>query len=67
MPVGWSLSDADRWDRDMAHPPGPAIDDPLRLIMLVGAVFALLALMPPFDGWKDGDWDKQEGDGEPEG
>jgi hypothetical protein len=26
-------------------------------IVLVGGLFALIALMPKFDGWRDGDWD----------
>ncbi|MBV9996072.1 MAG: hypothetical protein JO127_12760 [Caulobacteraceae bacterium] len=25
-------------------------------VVLVGALFALIALMPEFDGWKDDDW-----------
>jgi hypothetical protein len=29
---------------------------------LVGGFFALIALMPDFDGWRDGDWDRQEGE-----
>ena len=27
-----------------------------------GALFALIALMPDFDGWDAGDWGQQEGD-----
>jgi hypothetical protein len=29
---------------------------------IIGGLFALIALMPDFDGWRDGDWDGQEGD-----
>lgn len=62
MPVGWRMSAAARWDQEMAHPAGPPAADPLDMILIVGAIFALLALMPPFDGSRDGDWDRQEGD-----
>jgi hypothetical protein len=34
------------------------------MFYVVGAIFALIALMPPFDGGQDGDWDEQEGDRE---
>jgi hypothetical protein len=26
-------------------------------ILLVGGLFALIALMPEFDGWREGDWE----------
>jgi len=29
-------------------------------ICLIVGLFALIALMPEFDGWRDGDWDRQE-------
>lgn len=33
------------------------------LVMAVaGAIFAKIALMPPFDGREGGDWDEHEGD-----
>ena len=35
----------------------------LCLIAIVGGLFALIALMPDFDGSQPGDWDRQEGDG----
>ena len=64
MPVGWTLPASDRWDRDLAHPPGPLIEQPVRLFSLIFAILALFALLPDFDGWGDGDWDRQEGDEE---
>jgi hypothetical protein len=32
------------------------------MFYVVAAIFALIALMPPFDGAGEGDWDEQEGD-----
>jgi hypothetical protein len=32
-------------------------------IALVGIFLALVALMPDFDGWSDGDWDDRPGKG----
>jgi hypothetical protein len=29
-------------------------------ICLVCGLFALIALMPAFDGWRDGDWEPQD-------
>jgi hypothetical protein len=34
-------------------------------ICLVGGLFALIALMPEFDGWREGDWDPPETEDEP--
>ena len=31
-------------------------------ICFIGGLFALIALMPPFDGREGGDWGRQEGD-----
>ena len=61
MPVGW-VAPSRRLDRPASEPPTPRMT--FSLVILVGALFALLALMPEFDGWKPGDWDRQEGDDE---
>jgi len=61
MPVGWAPSPADIIDRPETPGLNPA--ESVALIYILGAFFALLALMPDFDGWQDGDWDEQEGDG----
>ena len=55
MPVGWSLAPDQR----------PASDDTgstpwLSLIALVGGLFALIALMPDFDGWGDVEEDGED-------
>ena len=61
MPVGWAPSPAEVFDRPAAAPDlSPA--EVAALIYILGAFFALIALMPPFDGSRDGDWDEQEGD-----
>jgi hypothetical protein len=34
------------------------MDQLFAALCLIGALFALIALMPDFDGWRDGDWDR---------
>jgi hypothetical protein len=58
MPVGWSLPFEERKFR----PPIPSASQMLTLIATLGLLFALIALLPQFDGSRGGDWDKQEGD-----
>ena len=60
MPVGWAPSPADIIDRPVE--PGLSPAETVALIYILGAFFALLALMPEFDGWQEGDWDEQEED-----
>jgi hypothetical protein len=33
-------------------------------VCLIGGLFALIALMPDFDGARDSDWDRQQGEDE---
>jgi len=61
MPVGWTPSPADVQDRH-AVPPDLSPAEAAALIYILGAFFALIALMPDFDGRRDSDWDEQEGD-----
>ncbi|MGA0603028.1 hypothetical protein ACO2Q3_20140 [Caulobacter sp. KR2-114] len=59
MPVGWTLPDSER----AAQPDDPA--PPARIVgavTLVLCLFALIALMPPFDGRRDADWGGGDGD-----
>ncbi len=63
MPVGWTPSPEQLSDRESASSPGPSLSEAVAMIYVVGAIFALIALMPPFDGRDGGDWDEQEGDG----
>jgi hypothetical protein len=64
MPVGWTLPDHERLERQASSPPGPTPAMLVGLICFVGGLFALIALMPNFDGSRPGDWDRQEGDDE---
>ena len=64
MPVGWTLSPEQAEDRLASQPVGLSLTELVAMIYIIGAIFALIALMPPFDGWSDGDWDEQEGDRE---
>jgi len=62
MPVGQILSPAERayWRPDTPTPPAEVFG----LVALIGGFFALIALMPKFDGSNGAGWDKQEGDDE---
>ncbi len=62
MPVGWTPSPEQVSDRESASSPGPSLSEAVAIIYVIGAIFALIALMPPFDGRDGGDWDEQEGD-----
>ena len=59
MPVGWSLPYEDR----KLRPPIPSVGELLKLFATLGLLFAMIALLPQFDGTRSGDWDKHEGDG----
>ena len=61
MPVGWTLSMQQRLAVQMSRPTGPTLGDLFALACFLAAFFALIALMPDFDGVG---WDQQEGDGE---
>jgi hypothetical protein len=56
-PVGWAPPP----DRPVPRDAPPTLAEAVAMIYLVGAIFALIALMPPFDGGEGG-WDEQEGD-----
>jgi hypothetical protein len=67
MPVGWSLSLRQLLDRQPSRPIAPSTTELLELICVIGVFFAVMALMPEFDGRRAGDWDEQEGDHEERG
>ena len=56
MPVGWSPPPEVR-AAHIAQDPGPPLGEILEIFVVVGAVFAIIALLPPFDGTREGDWD----------
>ena len=66
MPVGWSPPRRVA-ERRMSRATPPNLGEMSSLVCFVGAFFALIALMPRFDGWNAGDWDEQEGDREEKG
>jgi len=62
MPVGWILPPEEWFDRQKFRPSAPSMNDILELICVLGVFFALMALLPEFDGRRAGDWDRQEDD-----
>ena len=59
MPVGWKLpsDEAARREMNQPHTPSSTI---LKVAVAIGLFFALIALLPEFDGARDQDWDAQE-------
>jgi hypothetical protein len=62
MPVAWRPSPQQLLAQRLSRPPADEGLEILGSICLLGALAALIALMPPFDGWEPGDWDEQEGE-----
>jgi hypothetical protein len=62
MPVGWSLSAQQRLERHLPGPNYPSGNELLKLVCIMGVFFALMALLPEFDGAHADDWGKEEGD-----
>jgi hypothetical protein len=59
MPVGWKLSPDEAMRREMEQPRTPA-SSILKVAAGLALLFALIALLPEFDGARDQDWDAQE-------
>jgi hypothetical protein len=59
MPVGWSPPPEQQRARLAARQPDLNGRQILGLVCLLGGLFALIALLPDFDGH----WDREEGDG----
>jgi hypothetical protein len=59
MPLGWQLppDEAVRREMNQPHPTASAI---LKVAAGLLLFFALIALLPEFDGARDHDWDSQE-------
>ena len=59
MPLGWQLppDEAARREMNQPHPSSSAI---LKAVAGLLLFFALIALLPEFDGARDRDWDSQE-------
>jgi len=63
MPVGWTLPYGQR-PAEARNADALLPVQWFGLFALVGGLFALIALMPPFDGRQSSDWGEQEADGE---
>jgi hypothetical protein len=64
MPVGWTLP------AELMNRPIPGIADPeprllAETLAVIALLFALIALLPEFDGRNGRDWGRQEGDDDP--
>jgi hypothetical protein len=56
MPVLWKPSPQVMWEREMEiKPPGPSTREVLAVFGGLALFLALIALLPDFDGWQDGD------------
>jgi hypothetical protein len=58
MPVGWKPSPEQLWERELSQPPGPGAGKLLGVFCGLVLLFALIALMPDFDAWRDDSEDK---------
>ena len=62
MPVGWTLQGQRLLDLHAPETPEPSLDELMGLICVIGGFFALVLLMPEFDGWdRQEDDDKEQG------
>jgi hypothetical protein len=59
MPLGWRLPPDEAVRREM-NQPQPSSRHILETAAILVLFFALIALMPEFDGARDQDWDAQE-------
>jgi hypothetical protein len=59
MPVGWTLPPEERPDPDTL-PADPSLNTLLELFCAMGVFFGLMALLPDFDGWGAGDWERSK-------
>lgn len=62
MPVGWQAPPA-QWH---PAPSGGSTGELPQVAMVLILLFALIALMPDFDGRRGSDWDRREKDGKEE-
>ena len=53
MPVSWIPPPEEVWDREISRTPGPSAEKLLGAFCGLGLLFALIALLPDFDGWQD--------------
>jgi hypothetical protein len=53
MPVGWTPSALQLWDRQLSRTPGPNRSEILSAFCVLGLILALIALLPEADGWRE--------------
>jgi hypothetical protein len=58
MPVGWTPSPQQLWDRQLSRTPGPSRSKILSAFCVLGLILALIALLPEADGWREEQDDK---------
>jgi len=63
MPVGWTAP-PEMWDRKFSQREGPRTMEVLEVIAGIALLFALIALLPEFDGTQGADWGGRETDDE---
>ena len=64
MPVEWKPSAQLLCDKQISRPAEQHLDELAKVICGLALFFAMIALLPKFDGTKPEDWDRQEGDDE---
>ena len=64
MPLGWTQPLEDRLKHPDPGSPEPTALELGGVFALIGMLFALIALMPDFDGWATGAGDKDGDDGD---
>ncbi len=61
MPVGWTLSEREHPEQSEV-PLAGSLSQWMQAVCVLGVFFALLAMMPDFDGSQPGEWDREEGE-----
>lgn len=64
MPVRWVPSAREQWEWENLRPTVSNSSEIAGVIIGLALFLTMIALLPDFDGSRDGDWDKQEGDDE---
>jgi hypothetical protein len=62
MPVGWTLPAQERRQQQPEMAVAVNLPQLMQTLCALGIFFALLALMPDFDGSQPGEWDREEGE-----
>ena len=60
MPVGWKPTAQQRWDKDISKPAEYNLAEFAKVIIGMGLFFAMIALLPRFDGSRSEDWEPDQ-------